>query len=79
MSIRTLGQLTAADLGTSGYVREAPPSKYAMSGLTYLHRLLVIRHRMNNVRALTYLTDGHGVEMHASSDALWEIEKKDAS
>jgi hypothetical protein len=71
--VKHLGQLTSADLGKSGHVREAAPSKGATGRLTYLHGIASIRHYVRGGVLVTHLAD-YLVTVAAPSNSRWEPE-----
>ena len=77
---RRIGDLTAADLGTSGHVREFAASRGATGRLTYLHELVGISHyTARNGLPITTLTDQSGVIVPAAPNTRWEVDKPAAA
>jgi len=74
--MKTLGELTAADLGCSGHVREPSIREGIKATLTYLNVISCVHHdrKPGTHEAVTYVSDVSGVHVIAASDSTWEVE-----
>jgi len=73
---KTIGALTAADLGRSGHVREPSIREGIKATLTYLNVIACVHHdrKPGTREAVTYVSDISGVHVIAPSDSRWEVE-----